>query len=55
MSDKASDARDVSAKAADATSTKLPVQAPPRVRLGDSLTPWPQPPKVRLGDSLMPW
>ncbi|MEZ5815723.1 MAG: hypothetical protein R3D44_01400 [Hyphomicrobiaceae bacterium] len=29
--------------------------ASPRVRLGDSLSPWAQTPKVRLGDSLMPW
>lgn len=29
--------------------------AAPKVRLGDSLSPWSKTPKVRLGDSLMPW
>ncbi|MGE0766004.1 MAG: hypothetical protein AB7L90_06035 [Hyphomicrobiaceae bacterium] len=38
--------------AADASETK---SMAPKVRLGDSLSPWANTPKVRLGDSLMPW
>ena len=32
-----------------------PQAAAPKVRLGDSMSPWVDAPKVRLGDSMMPW
>lgn len=35
--------------------TTITSEQSPRVRLGDSLSPWAEAPKVRLGDSLMPW
>jgi hypothetical protein len=41
-------------KAYEMATATSPEQSP-RVRLGDSLSPWAEAPKVRLGDSLMPW